>query len=637
MWKNLRNILLICLSFTIISCAEASRELTSTPQQDETFRQLREAARQNDAGKAAELADQLQDYPIPSYVAYYRLKSNLRNATDAEILDFLNRYDGTAIADRLRNDWLLLLGNRHDWANFDREYPKFVLDDDIEVRCFALMSKAEKGTNVVKEARELLGMSFPKARETGYALVETLANKRQLSTDDAWYFARVAADMNLPGTASRIAALAGGSQSAVSSALNSPSSLLASGPGDSRASHETYVLALGKASAKERTSAVNSLNQYAARLTKDEQAMAWARIALPASVQLAPEAISYWRKGTAADISPYAHEWRLRTALRNEDWQNVSDWIDLMPAYLQNSQTWIYWKGRALKALGERRDAIDLFKSIEKEHTFYGMLAEEELNGTVMVPSSCYYVSDSEVENMAETMILARKFYKMDWTFEAVREWNWQLRKMSEDRQIIVAAELAQRIGRTDRMIYTSDRTKNTVVTSQRFPTPYRDYFEEAAQELDLDLAWTYGLVRQESRFVVRAQSNVGAQGLMQVMPSTAKYVAKQIGMTDYTPSRIADMETNIKLGSAYLKMTLKGLSNNQAMASAGYNAGPGRPKRWKSTLPHAVEGAIFAESIPFEETRDYVKKVLFNAVHYAGELGSRTQSLKERLGTIEP
>lgn len=637
MWKSLRNFLLICLTFTMISCAEASRELTSTPQQDETFRLLREAARKNDAEKAAELADQLQDYPIPSYVAYYRLKSNLRNATNEEILEFLNHYDGTAIADRLRNDWLLLLGKDHDWANFDREYPKFVLDDDVEVKCFALMSKAEKGTNVVKEARELLGMSFPKARETGFALVETLAMKRQLSTDDAWYFARVAADMNLPGTAARIAALAGGSQGSVAVALDKPSSILSTGPGESRASHETYILAVGKAAYKERGSAIASLNQHEDELTKDERAMAWARIALPASVQLAPEAITYWKKGTAADISPYAHEWRLRTALRNEDWQHVSDWIDLMPAHLQNSQTWIYWKGRALKALGERSDAIDLFKSIEKEHTFYGMLAEEELNGWVIVPSSRYYVSDSEVENMAETMILARKFYKMDWTFEAVREWNWQLRKMKEDRQIIVAAELAQRIGRTDRMIYTSDRTKNTVVTSQRFPMPYRDYFEAAAEELDLDLAWTYGLVRQESRFVVRAKSNVGAQGLMQVMPATARYVAKQIGMTDYTADKIADMQTNIKLGSAYLKMTLKGLSNNQAMASAGYNAGPGRPKRWKSTLPHAVEGAIFAESIPFEETRDYVKKVLFNAVHYAGELGSQTQSLKQRLGTIEP
>lgn len=637
MWKSLRNFLLICLTFTMISCAEASRELTSTPQQDETFRLLREAARKENAEKAAELADQLQDYPIPSYVAYYRLKSNLRNATNEEVLEFLNRYEGTAIADRMRNDWLLILGKNKDWATFDREYPKFVLDDDAEVKCFALMSKAEKGTNVVKEARDLLGMSFPKAKETGLALIETMAAKRQLSTDDAWYFARLAADLNLPGTASRIAGIAGGNPGAVSVALDKPNSIITAGPGESRASRETYFLALGKAAAKQRALAVSSLNEHLEDLSANEQAVAWSRIALPAALQLSPEAFGYWKKSVGADISPYAHEWRLRTALRNEDWKLVREWIDLMPAFLQNNDTWTYWKGRALKALGDRSDAIDLFKSISKEHTFYGMLAEEELNGWVIVPSSRYHVTDREVEAMAETMILARKFYKMDWTFEAVREWNWQLRHMTEDRQIIVAAELAQQIGRTDRMINSSDRTKNTVVTSQRFPTPYRDYFEAATEELDLDLAWTYGLVRQESRFVIRARSNVGAQGLMQVMPATARYVAQQIGMTDYTPSKITDMQTNIKLGCAYLKMMLKSLNNSQAMASAGYNAGPGRPKAWKSTLPHAVEGAIFAESIPFSETRDYVKKVLFNAVHYAGELGSQTQSLKARLGTVEP
>ena len=186
-------------------------------------------------------------------------------------------------------------------------------------------------------------------------------------------------------------------------------------------------------------------------------------------------------------------------------------------------------------------------------------------------------------------------------------------------------------------MINTSDRTKDTMVISQRFPMPYRDYFESAAEELGLDLAWVYGLVRQESRFVIVARSNVGAQGLMQLMPATAKHVAKRIGMTDYHGGKITDMETNIKLGSAYLGMMLDSLDDSQAMASAGYNAGPGRPKRWKSTLPRAVEGAIFAESIPFQETRDYVKNVLFNATCYAGELGSHTQSLKKRLGTIAP
>ncbi|MBR7069174.1 MAG: lytic transglycosylase domain-containing protein [Oxalobacter sp.] len=638
MWKSFRNLLLLMMTFAMISCAEASRELTTTPEQDEAFSQLREAARKSNPEKAAKLAESLQDYPIPSYVAYYRLKSDLRNATDAEIKAFLSQYDGTAIADRLRNDWLLLLGERQDWANFDREYPRFVVDDDVQVKCYALMSKAAKGTNVVAEAKELLGLNMKKAGDVTYSLLNAMAQQNQLSIDDAWYFSRLAAATKQPNLASRIATLAGGSQDAVIRALNNPEAFLSKGPGEDRTSHEYYFFALGKVAAnKGRAQAVASLNRFQDALSSQERALGWSIIAVFSAIDLEPEAIDYWKKGNTANISPYAHEWRVRTALRHEDWQRVLDWIALMPDFLKRNPTWVYWKGRALKALGERHNANALFKSIEKEHSFYGMLAEEELHGWVVVPASSYHVSNREIENMAETMILARKFYAMNWTFEAVREWNWQLRRLKEDRYLIIAAELAKKIGRIDRMINTSDRTKDTVVISQRFPMPYRDYFESAAEELGLDLSWVYGLVRQESRFVIVARSNVGAQGLMQLMPATAKHVAKRIGMTDYHGGKITDMETNIKLGSAYLDMMLHSLDDSQAMASAGYNAGPGRPKRWKSTLPRAVEGAIFAESIPFQETRDYVKNVLFNATCYAGELGSHTQSLKKRLGTVSP
>ena len=637
MWKSFRTVLLVMTTFTMISCAEASRELTTTPVQDEAFRQLREAARKHDTEKAIALANSLQNYPISSYVDYYRLKSNLRNASDEEVSAYLAKYDGTAIADRLRNDWLLIQGERQNWDIFDREYPKFVLNDDVQVKCYALISKAEKGTNVVNEAKELLGFNIKKAGETAYTLLHALALKQQMSMDDIWYFVRLAADTNLPSLASRTASLAGASTNTVTSALSNPSPFLAKGPGKDRNSHEIYLLALGKAAVKDRSTAIASINTFQSSLTESETAIGWSRIAIPASVALAPDAIEYWKKATTDNVSPYAHEWRVRTALRHEDWPHVKAWIDLMTPYQQTNSTWIYWKARALKEEGKRGEANDLFKSIEDESSFYGMLAEEELNGWVMIPSSHFYVSDSELNQMADTMVLARKFYAMDWQFEAVREWNWQLRHMAEDRQILIAAELARKIGRLDRMIYTSDRTKNTIVSNQRFPTPYLDYFKASTDELGLDIAWAYGLVRQESRFVTAAKSHVGAQGLMQVMPSTAKYIAQKIGMTDYSSDKITDMQTNIKLGTAYLDMTLRNLNGSQAMASAGYNAGPGRPKRWKSTLPHAVEGAIFAESIPFVETRDYVKKVLYNTTYYAGELGSRTQSLKKRLGTIEP
>jgi soluble lytic murein transglycosylase len=158
-----------------------------------------------------------------------------------------------------------------------------------------------------------------------------------------------------------------------------------------------------------------------------------------------------------------------------------------------------------------------------------------------------------------------------------------------------------------------------------------------STESLGLDKAWVYGLIRQESRFVQVARSHVGASGLMQIMPATAQYVARKIGMSNFKQASVNDIQTNIVLGTNYLHMVLNALDGSQAMATAAYNAGPGRPKSWRASLPRTVEGAIFAETIPFSETRGYVKSVLSNATYYAALFENRSQSLKARLGMVSP
>jgi len=205
----------------------------------------------------------------------------------------------------------------------------------------------------------------------------------------------------------------------------------------------------------------------------------------------------------------------------------------------------------------------------------------------------------------------------MNLRFEGTREWNWELRTMNE-RQHIIAAELARQNNMLDRMVNTSDRTKDELDFSQRFPTPYNESMYKTTQALGLDMAWVYGLIRQESRFIMSAKSHAGASGLMQVMPNTARYVAKKMGLSGYVHNQVNDVDTNIALGTNYLNMVLTDLGGSQALASAAYNAGPGRPRAWRAALSHPVEGAIFAETIPFNETRGYVKNVLSNATYYA-------------------
>ncbi|HWX03449.1 lytic transglycosylase domain-containing protein [Collimonas sp.] len=617
-----------------------SASIGSYASQDDAFLALRDAARANNADKAELLASTLSDYDIPSYVDYYRLKPLIKDlvAPQADIRDYLSRYDGSAIADRLRNDWLLELGKAGDWATFDEQYPKFVLDDDTQLKCYALTSAALKGVNVAAEARALL--TTPKDFGQGCTdLVGTLAQNGQFTADDVWFQIRQAVESGFAGVARRMTPFVDADDAQVAQAIDKSALLLARGPGAGRSGHELFILALGRVAKNDPSRAAGALSTSSDQLTSAERSLAWAQIALQSSLKLEPQALDYWRQvKNNAPLSGDAYQWRVRSALRGGDWKLVRSGIEAMPATLRSDPTWIYWLARADQADGKVDQAQQQFQSIADQTNFYGQLALEELGQKIIAVSSTQAFSPIEMAAMTNNQGFRRalRFFDMNLRFEGVREWNWELRKMT-DRQLLTAAEFARQNNVLDRMVNTSDRTKVEVDFNQRFPSPHRDVMTTNTQNLGLDMAWVYGLIRQESRFMRSARSNVGASGLMQVMPATAKWVAKKIGLSGFTTDQISDVNTNILLGTNYLSMVLSDLDGSQALASAAYNAGPGRPRAWRSTLPGTVEGAIFAESIPFNETRGYVKNVLSNATYYAALFDGKPQSLKARLGTVAP
>jgi len=606
---------------------------------DDIFMALRDAARRNDASQAAQLAARLPNYAISSYVDYYRLKPRLKDAAGAEVRDYLARYDDEAIADRLRNDWLLELGKKRDWAVFDEQLPLYVVNDDTQVKCYALLSRFARGATVAEEARALL-VSPKDYGEACPALITALVEVGQFNADDVWAQIRLAAENGQSGVARRLAPLAGGDEKRLGQAIDQAVVFVARGVGAGRAERETYLVALGRAAKKSTGQAANALTMGAAdKLSAREQALGWAQIALQASYKLEPEAASYWRNAQGAPLSPEGQQWKVRIALRNDDWKAVKAGIEEMPAALRKEPTWIYWNGRALQAAGKDEEARQLYRSIADQFHFYGQLATEELGQKVSIPQTAAPVTAAELASASANPGLRRalKFFAMDLRFEGLREWNWELRRMKNERDFLAAAEFARQNNVLDRMVSSSDRTRSEHDFDQRFPTPFRDVMYKTTQSLGMDMAWVYGLIRQESRFIMHAKSHVGASGLMQLMPATARYVAKKIGMTDFDHAQVNHIDTNIALGTNYLNMVLNDLDGSQALATAAYNAGPGRPRAWRSTLSRVVEGAIFAESIPFSETRGYVKNVLSNATYYAALFEGKPQSLKARLGMVAP
>ncbi|MCS0809245.1 lytic transglycosylase domain-containing protein [Massilia agilis] len=604
---------------------------------DETFLLLREAARQDDAAKANALASRLPGYAIPSYVDYYRLKPRLREAPQEEIRAFLRRWDGTAIADRLRNDWLLELGRRRDWPAFDRELPLFVKNDDYQVRCYALLSRLAKGEKVARDARALLTMPSGYG-EACNALLVQLAQAGQFTQADLLTQLRLAGEMNATGPARRAAQLLGASETRAVQAVDLPALALARGVGKTPAEHQIYLVAVGRMARTSLKLADLALKKNGPKLSAEERAIGWSNIALAASIALSPEAWDDWKKAAGAPLSADQLQWKTRIALRQGDWKTVRTTIEAMPAPLRDDPAWVYWRGRALLAQGEREDAQDLFRRIADQNSFYGQLAMEELGQQVTIPPAARPPTPAEMAQVAANPDFQRalKFYALRLRFEGTREWNWGLRGYNE-RQLLAAAEFARRNNILDRMINTSERTRTEFDYTQRFPDPHDDIMHPTAQGLGLDKAWAYGLIRQESRFISDAQSGVGASGLMQVMPSTGKWVAAKIGLTEFVHGMLNDLKTNITLGANYMSMVLANAEGSQVLATAAYNAGPGRARAWRGTLAAPMEGAIFVETIPFTETRNYVRNVMSNATNYAALFDKRPQSLKARLGTITP
>jgi soluble lytic murein transglycosylase len=368
------------------------------------------------------------------------------------------------------------------------------------------------------------------------------------------------------------------------------------------------------------------------RLGDAERKSLWGRIGFEAARRHLDEAVAwYWLAGDA-DLDDEQLAWKARAALRALDWQMVRDAIDPMSVTARQDPAWTYWYGRALGAQGSTEGARAYYLRVAGQPNFYGLLAAEELGQPVSVPEPFHVPTEEGVALAKRSPGLARalELYRLGVRSEATREWNFTIRGM-DDLQLLAAAEVARRAEVFDRAINTADRTARQHNFQVRFLAPFRDVFREQARAFELEEAWVLGLVRQESRFIMDAKSSAGARGLMQLMPATASWMARRIGM-NLSSQRVLEVGTNVTLGTGYLKYVLESLGH-PVLASAAYNAGPGRARRWRDAKP--LEGAIYAETIPFDETRDYVKKVMSNTMFYAALLGGRQLLLKQRLGTI--
>ncbi|MDR1660871.1 MAG: lytic transglycosylase domain-containing protein [Azoarcus sp.] len=656
------------------------------------FLTAREAVRKGDRETLEQLVNEINGHPLDSYVRYWWLFNGLARPlapSSEELNQFLDDEAGTLLAERLRADWLRRLAKNGDSERFLQIYAG-LQNPDNELRCLAWSTRLANGDSKVLNEVAANWDSLTLAHAACTPALRAAAERGKVSSEEVWQLFRRRVDTRSPSRAREVLSwLASNQLKAFDQAVRGPKRYLARLPAKfaaSRPGRELALAALARLAREDVDAAHARFLRISKRLTANERAYAWAVLALRAAQKQKPSAAAWYRNAGSTPMSATQRAWRVRVALRAKHWHSVSSAIDGLNAGERALPEWIYWRGRALQTMQRTSEADKEFRRIANTPDFYGILANEEL-GQAFDPRAAHAApavshldeptasnaaiegeggaaenaeggaaEDAEGgetdEGEADSLSLAAPaavtgpsvdkhpglqralaLFRLDLRLEAVREWNWALRGRNEAFRL-AAAKLALDNHLYDRAITSAELANPAGAWDLRFLTPFREIIAPHALAKNLDISWVYGVMRQESRFIIPSRSASGAQGLMQVMPTTGKWVAKKLGLY-YHPGLLRDPEMNVELGTGYMRIILDELEDNAVLAAAGYNAGPSRARRWQDSRP--LEGAIYAETIPFDETRDYVKHVMANTAIYAALLEGKPQSLKLRLGTIPP
>lgn len=610
---------------------------------------VRDAFRSGDAAKLKHASWNLEKTPLEVYASYYQLRLELENidastfpsTVEDKVIRFLSRAEDTPMIDRLRGEWLKLLGKNQQWDLFDAEYPR-LLNEDVELTCYALQSRwRSQDTAVLREARGIWfsGTTLP---ESCGPLFEAALSAGIISEHDIWQRLRLTLEAGNVSLAKQLAERLTGNYAVSSAALGSAAADAdryldkANLNGANEGQRAAALFALQRLAKQSPDLAVIHWSKIEAHFPAAEQHYFYGWLAYEAARKLDIRALQWFKAAAKSPLNEQQLAWRVRAALRVQDWPEVLAGIDTMGEQQQRDAAWRYWKARALQSLGKHAEARMLLAPLSSEYNFYGQLAGEELADLPVLSeaASTYKPGKQDIATMLAQPGIQRTLalYRADMRTEALKEWSWAVRNFN-DHELLIAAEIARRNEMYDRAISAANMTVYTHDFSLRYLAPYRDALQVHIRENGLEEAWVYGLMRQESRFVTAAKSSAGAAGLMQIMPATARWVARKMGMKNYRQSLLHQLDTNLRLGTFYMKTVLTQFDDNPVLASAAYNAGPGRARRWRGD--QALEGAIYAETIPFDETRDYVKKVMSNTMYYASQFNAPLRPLKQRMGII--
>lgn len=615
---------------------------------DEQFNDALQAANAGNIGLLQQFQTSMQNDVLGYYPEYWLLNANLAIQPASNIVNFAQRYPQSAMAEKLAADYVEEKVKQADFATA-QPVLQYVSNADQAESCAVAQVRAKSGDSLVFAEYKDVWLNTNSQPEPCMGLGRMMLSSPLMTEQDRqqrlWGQLRAGQSGQALATAQTLGMSLSLSQ--LNQIQANPLNYLWSAPKASATDHAYLVFALGRLADSDLNTAISSVQRAAQGTPVQVQKALYRVVGYIGGTTVMKnnfnrEVLDYLDASYGLPFSAEEAEIYARQAIRFSSWESLIRAIDAMSVSQKQEDRWQYWLARASEQRGDagsKRTAQEIFKRLAQGDDYHNLLAKDHLGQSYNNIPNNVQPSNSDIQRLNQDIHFSRAFAlrRVNAPDNYInREWNWAVRQAylkHDDGLLLAAAKRATDMGWYDRAIYAADRTENKHNYAYRYAMPHQSYVVSHSRNAGIDPAWAYGLMRQESRFVSHARSHVGAGGLMQIMPDTAKLVARQMGET-YNPAALTDMNTNIRYGTFYLSMIQSQLSNSPVLATAGYNAGPNRARRWQPDV-QPIAADQYTETIPLIETRDYVKHVMTNATHYGVLLGQGAQSIEKRMNII--
>lgn len=606
------------------------------------FKQAWEAAGKGDHASFNQIKDTLQAYVLYPYLQYEDYRSRRSQVPVDEMAAFLDSHRNWAFSPGLRSAWLKSLAKKARWADLVAQSGGV---RDTVLRCQRARGQIilKQTEGVLSEAQKLwvVGKSQPDECDPVFAwlvknngITESLAWERMRLAIEAGnrslvlYLARyVAKDQR--GWVQEWYTLSGAGYSRLEKTRSWP---------DNEITRMITTSSLQSLALKDAVLAAQKFQALDSHFkwAEEKRQLLLHDIAVYSAVGLEEGTTARMERVSVIYRDSQLLEWWVRFSLSRQDWPAVIDIIGQMHEDTRNDDRWRYWLAQAGLRSGQVNPPSELLQELASRANYYGFLAADELGQSYNICPLQPNVDENEIDRIAnkdgfKRALELRKAGLDSW---ATNEWSLAASALST-AELKFAAALADKEGWHDRAIFALGNSGDLQFYEWRFPLLWEKEIKREAVANNLDPAWVYGTIRSESAMVETARSSANAMGLMQVTPATGKRVAKKHGLAWTGIAQLRTAPGNLPIGTAYMSDLSQDFSNNPVLVSGSYNAGPNAVKRWLKTRPQG-EAAIWVETLPYFETRDYIPRVLAFATIYDWRMGGKVKRISVRMPDIE-